>query len=527
MKTDEIEGARQGDPRLSRLDSQRQPVLLRLRAFLCCFCLLIVGLQGWSLWASRQAQLAESAVDTSNMAHAFAAHAESVLKVGDAILSEMVDRVERDVAGVMGARIHTRLVDIVNTVPAIHGLFIYGPEGEWRITSLSGSIDGNNSDREYFQYHRAHPDRTIHVGRPVRSRSSGVMVVPLSRRIDKPDGSFGGVALVTLRADFFSKFYDWFDVGRNGTIVLATDDGAVIYRRASQQVINANEKDGAIFAMLRSVGPVGTGMRKSGIDGVVRLYSYRHLDGFPLVVASAVARDDLLADWQQGALKGGAIMLVAILLLASGGHYIARQVRIRDALEHQLRIATASLRRHNASLQNLADRDGLTGLANRRLFDAALAREYARARRGDAPFSIIMVDVDNFKKYNDRYGHVAGDDCLRRVAGVLGEAPRRPADVAARYGGEEFAVILPDTGLAGAAAVAESIRAAVAALGIEHAANPPGTVTVSLGVCSGFPRAAGGDPQAWVEAADRQLYLAKSSGRNRVEAQAFDAPPQA
>jgi diguanylate cyclase (GGDEF)-like protein len=281
--------------------------------------------------------------------------------------------------------------------------------------------------------------------------------------------------------------------------------------------------NGPVFQMLRSGGPAGTHMLKSKVDGVVRLYSYRHLEGFPLVVASAIARDDMLGDWRRHAAVTSAIVLSALVLLGWGGVRMVRQVRIRDALEHELRIATASLRRRNASLRSLADSDGLTGLANRRLFEATLAREYARVRRGDAPFSIIMVDVDHFKKYNDRYGHVAGDDCLRRVAGVLGEAPRRPADLAARYGGEEFAVILPDTDLAGAAMVAETIRAGVEALGIEHLDNEGGKVTISLGVCSGFPRsAAGGDPLAWVEAADRQLYLAKSSGRNRVVARAID-----
>jgi diguanylate cyclase (GGDEF)-like protein len=127
-----------------------------------------------------------------------------------------------------------------------------------------------------------------------------------------------------------------------------------------------------------------------------------------------------------------------------------------------------------------------------------------------------MGDVDFFKKYNDRYGHVAGDDCLRKVAGAIAAGARRPGDLAARYGGEEFAVILPDTDLDGAVTVAETIRAAVVDLGIEHADGPAGRVSLSLGVVSGL--AADATDGAWIEAADRLLYEAKASGRNRVVA---------
>jgi diguanylate cyclase (GGDEF)-like protein len=127
-----------------------------------------------------------------------------------------------------------------------------------------------------------------------------------------------------------------------------------------------------------------------------------------------------------------------------------------------------------------------------------------------------MCDVDFFKKYNDRYGHVAGDDCLRKVAAAIGAGARRPVDLAARYGGEEFALVLPDTGLEGATIVAEAIRTAVAALALEHADSPTGKVSVSLGVVAA---PTGTEPDgAWVEAADRLLYEAKAGGRNRVAA---------
>jgi diguanylate cyclase (GGDEF)-like protein len=534
MNIDEIAGVsmtetHQIDPaqrRMIRLDRQRRPVVLRLIVFLAFFCLLIVGLQAWNLWESRQAQLEETTVSTGNMARALAAQAESVFKVGDAVLDEMVERVEHDgSSGAAAQRIHRRLADIVSTTPGIHGLLIFGPQGDWRITWMPPTTKFNtvnNSDREYFRWHATHTDRSTRVGKPMISRSIGKFVIPLTRRIDNPDGSFGGVALVTLNLDFFGKFYDSFDVGRSGTIVLAGDDGTLYYRRPfTPGKIGSDISNGPVLTLSREAGVASARMMRSTMDKVMRLYSYRHLEGFPLVVASAMAQDDILADWRRQAVLSSLAALLAIVLLALGGVRIVRQIRVRDQLERQLRAAGESLRRDNSSLQSLADSDGLTGLANRRLFETRLAHEYARARRSGAMFSVILADVDHFKKFNDRYGHVAGDDCLRRVAAAVGAGPRRPPDLAARYGGEEFAIILPDTDLAGAVAVAEKIRAGVAALGIEHADGAGGRVSASLGVYSGRPSAAAcSDPLAWIEAADQQLYEAKAGGRNRIAAQA-------
>jgi diguanylate cyclase (GGDEF)-like protein len=167
--------------------------------------------------------------------------------------------------------------------------------------------------------------------------------------------------------------------------------------------------------------------------------------------------------------------------------------------------------------------DGLTGVANRRSLDQTLTREWARAARAGTPLGLVMLDVDLFKPFNDRYGHPAGDGCLARVGGVLQRALHRAGDVAARYGGEEFAALLPDTDLPGTLAVAEALRAGVAALGLEHAESPHRRVTVSAGAASFSP--APGEPEGGlVRAADAALYRAKQAGRNRVEAAEPDRP---
>jgi diguanylate cyclase (GGDEF)-like protein/PAS domain S-box-containing protein len=175
-------------------------------------------------------------------------------------------------------------------------------------------------------------------------------------------------------------------------------------------------------------------------------------------------------------------------------------------------------RQHEERLEILAATDGLTGLANRRAFDEGLKREVERARRTRSDLSLVLLDLDRFKQYNDLYGHGAGDTALFAVAAVVTEAVKRPRDMAARYGGEELALLLPGTGLQGAALVADRARAAVQALGISHAGNPPLQVaTISCGVASlGRAEFASLQDKSLLERADAALYRAKRLGRNTV-----------
>lgn len=168
-------------------------------------------------------------------------------------------------------------------------------------------------------------------------------------------------------------------------------------------------------------------------------------------------------------------------------------------------------------MAELAATDGLTSLANRRRFDEAMATEWRRAAREGGWLAVLMLDVDRFKMFNDRYGHLAGDDALRGVARAVDTAIRRPADLAARYGGEEFAVILPNTDGAGAREVAENIRASIAELAILHGANESGLVTVSIGAAAMQPvSSAQPESSMLIAAADAALYEAKRTGRDRV-----------
>lgn len=167
-------------------------------------------------------------------------------------------------------------------------------------------------------------------------------------------------------------------------------------------------------------------------------------------------------------------------------------------------------------LRSMAMMDGLTGVANRRKFDEDISADWRQCFREQQPLSLILADVDFFKRYNDRYGHQAGDGCLRSVARALSETVGRPYDLVARYGGEEFVCVLPKTDLSGAVEIAQRMQERVRALGIEHSASDvDSVVTISLGVATLIPS---GDLeyQTLVEAADQQLYKAKSAGRGRV-----------
>lgn len=199
-----------------------------------------------------------------------------------------------------------------------------------------------------------------------------------------------------------------------------------------------------------------------------------------------------------------------------------QDITARKTLERELHRTNRVLEEAQFRIMELAKTDFLTGLANRRSFESSLEQAIVRNRRDGGILSIVMIDVDAFKAYNDLYGHIQGDVCLAALAKVISEMPQHPEDVAARYGGEEFAVILHGMGLEDAVRVSEIARDRVATLGLGHNGSPWGVVTLSIGVFSSVEIIANADPATacrdLVEKADQALYLAKRGGRNKVMA---------
>ncbi len=190
----------------------------------------------------------------------------------------------------------------------------------------------------------------------------------------------------------------------------------------------------------------------------------------------------------------------------------------RDEAYRALEELGRQLAEKNAILEALSSLDGLTGIANRRRFDEALESEWRRGRREGTQLSLLLIDVDFFKRYNDHYGHLEGDDCLRKVAAALKRSAHRPADLVARYGGEEFCILMGDTDAPGAAQVAETARRAIEELAIPHArSEAAGCVTISLGSATLTP-GSHFDGAQLIKLADAALYEAKKDGRNRHRA---------
>ena len=282
-----------------------------------------------------------------------------------------------------------------------------------------------------------------------------------------------------------------------------------VHRRDGEGGIEAFRQSRPDLIMLDVVMP--------GMDGfeVARRIRQLESDGewTPIIFLSARTRDE---DIERGIAVGGDDYLVKPVSEA----VLKAKVRAMQRIAHMrasLVALTRKLDEANRELTRLSAFDGLTGIANRRTFDATLAREWRRGARSGASIALMVVDVDCFKQFNDAYGHQVGDECLKAVARALAGNTRRPVDLVARYGGEEFAVVLPDTDAQGAAIVAESMRRAVEALAITHRHSTAArVVTVSIGIAVTRPeRSDDGGFATLVARADEALYRAKRDGRNR------------
>jgi diguanylate cyclase (GGDEF)-like protein len=466
--------------------------------------LFMVAICALSLYQGRLDALARATDASRNLALLAERDIERNFELYSLSLQAVVDGVGDP--EVMSARPWLRnriLFDRAATASYLGAMLVFDAKGDIVLDSASDvPRKGNYSDREYFKIHRDNPNVGLYVSDPYRSRlRGGSPSIVLSRRISRPDGSFAGVVVVAVELEYFHKLFAALSLGAHGSVALIGRDGAMIMRQPyDPKVIGRNIRNASTFRHFVSE-PEGSFSDTASIDGVRRLYYFRNLPNLPLIIMVAEAHSDIYAAWQRRALTIGSLMAV----------FAAGFVGLAFAFGAQLRRRM----RAESELAMLARTDGLTGLNNRRTLGEILDQEWRRAKRTRSVFSLLFVDIDRFKAYNDTYGHQAGDDALAAVARCIGENIRRPADSAARYGGEEFVVVLPDTTPEGAASLAEKIRTAISDLAIEHAGSEYGRVTASIGAAGWIPER-DSDASAVIRAADEALYNAKATGRNKV-----------
>lgn len=611
----------------------------RLGIFIVFVCVAIAGFEAWQDYRARDRELAKIEATNANLARSVLQHAEDTVEMADTALIGLQERLQADgTSAAAVTRLNQLLALAIKSLPRIKNMFIYGEDGRWLASSVANfSPDLNNSDREYFQRLKASPDSGPYIGLPVHSRSTGEWIVPVARAFRHPDGSFAGVINATIDVSYFVDFYQRFDVGKLGSIVLLRRDGKILVRRPFKDEDIGRDMSGSLlFTEQLPKASAGNYRAVSPVDNVDRLIGYRASKRFPLVTFVAVATSEALAGWRSDATADAIIVSIIVATIGFLGFFLVKELNNRAKtrvalaqseanfrllaeyssdmvsrvgrdnvrryvspacirllgytpeeltgrsalelaspehrdeieqavnrlwsrkaqevvlayqatkkdgskiwLESALRMARdasaqpdgivsvtrdiSERKKLETQLRELSRTDALTGIPNRRAFDDALSMEWRRAmRENGAWLSLFLIDIDHFKKFNDEYGHPAGDECLRLVAGAIAASVQRPGDFVARFGGEEFALLLPNTDANGAKRIAERARAAVMELAIPHIGNPPlDIVTISLGIATVRSSGTGKekpDAAILVMAADGALYEAKRGGRNRAHA---------
>ncbi|MFV0623343.1 diguanylate cyclase [Sphingomonas sp. ac-8] len=478
-------------------------LIRKLNALSIMIAASMILLVGWGLWQARQDAWATATRSSENLVATLSRNVATNMILAEQAVTATANALSIDGIWSYPAPIQrTILFNKGRASPFLDRLFILDAQGKLLAESTGTVPAGADfADRPYFQTLRAARSSKPYLSRLLTSRfREGEESLVLAKRVVDDDGRFAGIVAGVMPLHLMQPSIADVVIGPKSAINLFSLDGTILVRRPGLKPgANRNIGGTPTFERMKAERE-GSFVGRSAVDGEQRLYSFARPGGVPLLLDVAISTDEILSPWWRRAippLLATLALCAAMLLLAM---LFQRELLRRELVERQL--------------FERATVDGLTGLLNRRSFDEALSREWRRARRVGAPLSLLMVDADHFKAFNDLYGHVAGDAVLKRIADAMRQTAKRASDQVARVGGEEFVILLPDTDRDGAMRCAAALLERVEAAGVEHRGNPTGKVSVSIGVAAVDPEDEGeGD---LVRAADAALYRAKDGGRNRA-----------
>ncbi len=596
---------------------------------LITMALLFVAFTLWSQSDSWSTLLSSTEVRLVETAHSIATHTDDVYALAKMPLEELVVGAEKSLSDGTGmVAVVEEMHRIATSTSLFRSVAYADASGKLIESTLNTNSAGTDvAYREYFQFHQFNPDRNARLGLPSKSQSDGRWFLPITQRIDRPDGSFGGVMVATIDLDHFFSFMQGFNLGDDSSFALMRGDGKIIVRLpVDPNAMGASIASTPFYREHSSKEEQGVYRYVSPFDGTDRIGGFYKSKQTGVTVLAARSKSVLFKSWVRYSQYPWLCLLLTALAATAIAIRWLRQRRQSEIVEQKIAAREAEFRviadasadviqkidmngsrqyvsraaekvfgQHpqdliGSSIYNLADAeeakvwqdalaklhegmsnqtvlssrrrpdedviwlesvissvplstggmsdgyvvvtrdvtqqevakrelgvlaitDELTGLFNKRYFASALKK--LSNKRQNRMNSLIMIDLDLFKKFNDTYGHLQGDKCLRDVAATIREILVGRDAIAARVGGEEIAVLMPGADAEDAGRIAENIRQGILALKIPHEPNAPyGYVTVSLGHATALRWRAGSEDEVMV-AADQALYEAKRTGRNK------------
>jgi len=456
----------------------------------------------------REQQLDNHGRSMESLAVILSKEADATLTLASTILEELKRDIKVDSAGafINPRDIHLSLLrsrSFINSragSPSFSHLFVLDKDGFNVANSVSHPVKRvNASDREYFIHHHKQPGNRLYISQPGYSKVTDERVIFLTSRIEEASGSFCGIIGIQLKLSHFDSMYQLLNLPPGGTVTLLRSDGKGIYRfPLVDDFFNQTIADKQRFRhmLLDKSGFITNAA--SPYDGYQRVLGYRLSERYPVLNIISITQHSALQHWQQQAIRNLSLSIAAGMVLLLLAFFTYRQLQ------------------HLSTAINLSTRDPLTSIHNRRAFDKQLEQEWRRAERRGGVLSILFIDIDHFKLYNDNYGHSAGDHCLSKVAKCLASCANRSGEMVARYGGEEFIALLPDCDEIEAMHTAERMQVIVADLRIPHEHSPIAPyITISIGIATSTVSQQAPAEQL-IKRADQALYQAKNEGRNQI-----------